>query len=120
MSRDHRKLRVFACADALVMEVYRVTASFPAEERYGLQAQLRRAVVSTATNIVEGSARRTTREYVDFLNIANGSTAEVAYLLDVATRLGLIQKPRCFPLADRCEELTKGLQRLIAVLEGQP
>src|SRR5882724_5454844 len=111
MSRDPRKLRVFECADALVIEVYRVTAAFPVEERFGRQSQLRRAAVSAATNIVEGSARRATREYVNFLNVANGSSAEVRYLLDVAGRLGLLKSADQTPLMDRCTELMKGLQR---------
>jgi four helix bundle protein len=70
MSRDHRKLRVFASGDELVLEIYQATQRFPRSEQFGLQAQLRRAAISVATNIVEGSARRSAREYGNFLNIA--------------------------------------------------
>jgi four helix bundle protein len=120
MSRDHRKLRVFDQADALLTAVYRATLAFPAEERYVLQAQLRRAAISAATNIVEGCARRTTREYVQFLNVANGSTAEARYLVSVAHRLGLVTDGVEMELVDGYTELTKGLQKLIASLLAEP
>ena len=79
MSRDYRKLKVFVVADRLVLETYRVSAGFPSAERYGLQAQIRRAAISVAANIVEGSARQTTREWLNFINIAAGSATESYY-----------------------------------------
>jgi four helix bundle protein len=67
MSRDHTKLRAFQLADALVISIYTETKNFPPEERYGLQSQIRRAAVSSASNLVEGSARRGETEYFELL-----------------------------------------------------
>ena len=120
MSRDHRKLRVFHQADALVIEVYRATTNFPLEERYVLQAQTRRAAISAAANIVEGCARRTTREYLHGLNIANGSTVEACYLISLAHRLGFLAAKSEIDLVARYTELTKGLQKLIISLDNEP
>jgi four helix bundle protein len=101
MSRDHRKLDVFHLADDLAREVYAAGVGFPPEERYALLAQLRRAAVSVSVNIVEGSARRTEGDYVRFLDIAQASAAETAYLLTLARRLGFIPEPTCVDLEER-------------------
>ncbi len=85
--RDYRKLTVFGLADDLVIEVYRLTAKFPAEERYGLSSQMRRAIVSVTSNIVEGSSRESEVEYRRYVEMAYSSAREVAYQLTIARRL---------------------------------
>ncbi|MGE3955278.1 MAG: four helix bundle protein [Vicinamibacterales bacterium] len=117
MARDHRRLHVFSLADSLLIAVYRTTKALPASERFGLQDQLRRSALSAATNIVEGSARRTTREYVNFLNLANGSAAEAHYLLTVAHRLDYVPESAIEPLLAQYAELQRGLQAMMNTLE---
>ena len=119
MSRDHRKLKVFSLADELVLRVYAESAIFPPDERYGLTAQVRRAAVSVATNIVEGCARRTTRDYLHFINIATGSAAETLYLLDLSSRLGFLRAAVYREFDPKYSQLLRGLQKLITALEGQ-
>lgn len=120
MSRDFRKLRAFVEADALVVDIYQETKDFPAIERYGLQAQIRRASISVATNLVEGSARRTTGEFVTFVSIAAGSAAEVRYLMTVGARLGYMPGETAARLVDRVIRLSGQLEALIQSLAGKP
>ena len=120
MSRDHRKLRVFLLADDLVPQIYHASKDFPLAERFGLQAQLRRAAVSTACNIVEGSARRTTREYVNFLNVALASAAEARYLCELSSRLGFMSSTNSLELASAYTELSARLQALMSAIGHLP
>lgn len=117
MSRDHNKLRVFHQADELVLRVYPATRSLPPEERFGLQAQIRRAAVSAASNIVEGCARKSPREYGHFVNVALGSASEARYLLSVAFRLEMLPESVYSPLGYDYNELVSALQSLSSSIE---
>ena len=90
--RDHTKLRAFELADEAAIMIYRITREFPKEEIYGLSSQMRRAVVSVPSNIVEGCARESQTEYLRFLEIAFASLREVHYQLGLAIRLGFVKE----------------------------
>jgi four helix bundle protein len=114
--RDHTKLRAFSLADELAMHVYRYSRSFPSEERYGLQSQVRRAAVSVAANIVEGCARNTESEYLRFMEIAYGSARELQYEVTLCERLGYFQADTAHDLKAMCASLTKMLSSLLQSL----
>ncbi len=84
-----RDLIVWQRAVQMSIAIYRLTASFPREEMYGLTSQLRRAGVSVASNIAEGYGRNSTGEYKQFLGVARGSNMEVQTQLVIAGQLGL-------------------------------
>ncbi len=85
--KGYKKLLVWQKANEMVILTYALTKSFPRDEVYGLTSQLRRAAVSVAANIVEGSARQGKKELKNFCNIALGSLAETEYLIDLAYTL---------------------------------
>jgi len=105
-------LRVWQRSHALVLDVYRLTKSFPQEERYGLTAQIRRAALSVPTNISEGSKRLTGQEYSRFLNIAEGSLAETEYLLMVSRDLGYLTSNLVRPVLTEATEIARMLHGL--------
>ena len=80
-------------AHGLVLDVYRATAAFPTEERYGLTAQVRRSAASIATNIAEGCGRDGERELARFLAIAAGSASETEYRILLARDLDYLSPP---------------------------
>jgi len=88
MAKCYRDLEVWRLGLDLVETVYRCTAEFPKSEAYGLRAQMRRAAVSIPSNIAEGQARSSSKEFLHFLSIALGSLAELATQFELADRLG--------------------------------
>jgi len=116
MSNDHRKLDAFTLADQLSLRVYEATQNFPASETYGLRSQIRRAAVSVPTNIVEGCARDSNKEYAHFLSIALGSARELIYLIELSVRLNLLDLAVGQPLIElggRIAAATSALKKSI-------
>ncbi|MEO0530132.1 MAG: four helix bundle protein [Planctomycetota bacterium] len=111
--RDHTKLRAFELADELALATYRRTQAFPSDERFGMPSQMRRAAVSAASNIVEGCARSSEKDYVRFLDMAFGSCKEVSYQISSASRLGFLQVTEAKQLGELAEETSRVLAGLI-------
>ena len=90
--KNFRELRVWQQSMNFVETIYRLTQQFPKQEMYGLTRQIQRAVVSVPSNIAEGHTREHIKEYLHHLSIAQASLAEVETQLEIATRLGYVQR----------------------------
>jgi four helix bundle protein len=113
MSGTYKDLEAWQCAMALVLEVYRSTANFPREERFGLTSQLRRAAVSVASNVGEGKGRFSDRELSQFLAVARGSVFEIETQVAIAFDLGFLSESQTQKLSKRCGEVGRLLNGLI-------
>jgi four helix bundle protein len=101
-----------------LLDVYRVTAALPSEERYGLTSQLRRAALSVPTNIVEGSRRHGRQDYSRFLNLAEASLTEAEYLLTVCVDLNYLTLEAVQPLSFAAGRIARKLFLLRSKVEG--
>lgn len=110
--QTHRDLTVWNVAVELVTDVYTLTGHFPADERFGLTAQIRRAAVSVVANIAEGHARAARAEYRQFANIARGSVAEVDAELELAERLGYATTAALSRVRERTDAISRMLTNL--------
>jgi len=114
MVHYYEELKVWQKSVNFVTEVYKYTASFPKEEAYGLTSQIRRAAVSIPSNIAEGSSRETTRDFLRFLSISNGSLAELQTQFIIAKNLGFISLENLAILKESADEVGRmihGLQK---------
>ena len=104
---NYRELNIWKRPIKIAVEVYKVSAVFPSSERYEITSQVKRAVVSVASNIAEGAGRNTDKEFNHFLGIAIGSSFEVYTQLVIAGELGLIKIEILEPLLTELEEIQK-------------
>jgi four helix bundle protein len=105
--KHYKDLLIWQRGMGLAKLIYRLTANFPSEERYGLTSQLRRAAVSVPSNIAEGQARRSTKEFLQFLSHAEGSLAELETQLLLSVELGFSEQTQVEPALKEIDELQK-------------
>jgi len=115
--RSYRELKVWQKAMELIERCYDITRSYPADERFGLISQIRRAAVSVAANIAEGQGRDHTREFLNHLSMARGSLMEVETLLQVSQRVGYLPERTLSVLLDLSAEVSRMLSGLRQALE---
>ncbi|MBI4682860.1 MAG: four helix bundle protein [Nitrospirae bacterium] len=104
MRMTHKDLDIWKLGIELVEKIYRITAKFPKEEVFGLTSQLRRAAISIPSNIAEGAARNSRKEFLQFLYIALGSLSEIETQIVISKRLGYLKTTDIF---DAVEVLRK-------------
>ena len=115
--QSYRDLVVWQKGITLAKLIYTVTAKFPAEEKFGLVSQMRRAAVSIPSNIAEGQARHTTKEFIQFISHAEGSVAELNTQLILAVELNFCSSDAADPASQLMEDLRRmlnGLRRKLA------
>lgn len=115
----YRKLLVWSESHQLTLLIYKITAKFPREELFGLTSQLRRAAVSITANIVEGYARASKKERLQFLYISYGSLSETEYYLDLSKDLRYLTESEYMNLIEHRQTVGKLLYGLIIATKRQ-
>jgi four helix bundle protein len=116
--KDFKKLKIWQKGMELVMGVYELSAQLPSDERFGLKSQITRAAVSVPSNIAEGSAKKSKKDYVRFLEIALGSLFELETQLLMIDQLGYGDKQLRMSLLAGIDEEQKMLMSFILKVEG--
>lgn len=117
MVKDYKELRVWQQSIELAKLVYALADRLPSKEQFGLRSQMTRATVSVASNIAEGSRRKTTKDLLNFLGMAFGSLAEVETQIIIAIEVGLLSADQCHTAFDKINQLAAGIAKLKQTLE---
>lgn len=115
--KPHKRLDVWNKAIDLIVDIYKLSETFPRTEVYGLTSQMRRAAVSVASNIAEGAGRQTKKEFINFLHVAQGSLSELDTQLVIATRLEYVPADIYKEIENKIEAISKMLTGLIKSLK---
>lgn len=110
---SHKKLNVWKKSILLVKTIYQVTDEFPIEEKFGLTTQIRRASISTASNIAEGAARKTQKEKMRFYEIARSSVVEIDTQIEIAMVLGILTNSQILDISELLNEIFAMLSGLL-------
>ena len=102
-----KELKIWHKAIDLTVEVYKATANFSKEEKYGLTSQTRKSAVSIPSNIAEGAGRNSNKKFTRFLGISNGSSYELQTQLIISNRLNLLKDSTLEPLLNEIDEIQK-------------
>jgi four helix bundle protein len=115
--KPHKNLNAWIKSFEFVKEIYSVTDKFPSEEKFGLVSQMRRAAVSIPVNIAEGAARKSNKEFIQFLHISLGSMTELDTLILLSSELGFVEKLQADILIEKLDTIGKIIYGLIKNLE---
>jgi four helix bundle protein len=116
--QDFRQLKVWQKAHALTLKLYEETKNFPSDERFGLTSQIRQGSSSIGANIAEGCGVNSRVHFARYLQLASGSTSELAYHLILAKDLGYIEQEQFLTFAAKTDEVHKMLAAFIAKLKS--
>ncbi|HTL81953.1 MAG TPA: four helix bundle protein [Bacteroidia bacterium] len=118
MKHNYKNLAIWKESIDLTIEIYKASSPFPPEEKFGLTHQVRKAAVSVASNIAEGSGRNTNKDFANFLGMSIGSSCEVITQLIIAEKLGYIDPGVSKEIIDKMESIQHRTTSLQKSLQG--
>ena len=119
MEKPHKKLDVWQKGMEVAQMIYKLTNSFPSEEKIGLVSQMRRAAISIPSNVAEGAARQGKAEFRNFLSMAQGSLSELDTQLELSVLLGYLNAEKIKEISGLLIRVDKMLSALIRSLSGK-
>jgi four helix bundle protein len=119
MAKMYENLDAWKEATNLAVQIYQVTKNFPKEEIFGITSQLRRASISISSNIAEGAARKSKKDFKQFVHMASGSLNEVENLLYICSRLDLLMASPYKELQELVEKVGRLIGGLLKYLDGK-